>query len=137
MPVAEINIGDRWGRLTCIDAGKRDRVWAEMGMIDEKQPYVALQCDCGEQFEVWVKDFAGKRKTKDCGCGMADDDTAYVVVALSLPLETRKVVKKIARQQGLKFSRAFVELVRVGIEYWDIKQNQMKGNGGNGNGGQH
>jgi len=104
--------GDRFGCLTLTSCGKR--LFAQDG-IEDRLDWMELTCLCGKTIALWASRFPGKRKLKDCGCGRSSRDHSYVVVGVSLPLETREDVERFRQAEGLSFSRAIVELVRRGL----------------------
>lgn len=88
MARVDLDYGVRWGRLVCTEVGiewKSDIREEFGGDIARQCKYYELRCDCGREFRVWKSGFPGKRKMRDCGCGLADEDGVNVFVKWRIP----------------------------------------------------
>ncbi len=64
-----------------------------------------LRCECGTVLEIDTKEFKGKMKTRDCGCGAAGLSGEHVIMAFSTPSGVKRRVQEIARDNGLNVSQ--------------------------------
>ena len=117
--IAKLEIGLRWEHLEAISSGVRDHEieiqpgWSE---VYPDSQYFVLKCDCGNEIEVWGKDWKGKRALKDCGCGLSALDQVKAVKCISLPLVVWQKLKAYANKKGLTASKAISDLIMKGVE---------------------
>ena len=71
-----------------------------------------LKCECGKTWTVFEDKFKGRRKVRDCGCGIADEDDLRSALTLAIPLSVVKKLKGHARREELSMSRFVVNLIR-------------------------
>lgn len=117
---ADLNVGDRWGRLSCTREGAEDYVVNEW----EKRKdwaYVVLRCDCGREVKVWKHEWAGRRKMMDCGCGLHVQDGAVKVLCITLRVRTVKLLQEYARKHAIKTSKAINDLVLKGVDGGEVE----------------
>ena len=121
-----IQAGDRWNRVQCIDISSVERTvpWIGGGGSDIFELEVlTLKCECGKEFTIDKRDFPGKRRVKDCGCGIGFEDGVPIVRAVSMPLELWRQVKEYAEDQYIwNFSAAASALLRSGLEQHEQKE---------------
>ena len=55
----------------------------------------------------------GKRRLKDCGCGLAMSDGAVLQVCITMPLKYSLILRNFAEERGVSYSRSVVELIKV------------------------
>lgn len=108
-----MKVGDRWGRMRCLEIiSVREERQFDGGT--DSYPVVGYRCvcDCGVEVERKAKEFR-KREYRDCGCGIAKDDGAKVLMSITVPLSVRNLVVDWARANtNGNVSVAFTELVR-------------------------
>lgn len=115
-----MKIGDRWARMKCIGVDEVEK-WLEFEGGGKENYYVKvyrLVCECGKEVEVTEKEFNGKRKVKDCGCGVGKDDGATVVMSITVPLSVRRLIGEVAREEcNGNMSQAVCVGIRGYVEY--------------------
>lgn len=114
----KMETGTSWARLRCVKAEVvtiqiRDGDGRPFDSYDEAQ--YDFECDCGKKFSMSADVWPGKRKMKDCGCGISVDDGVIVVYNFTGPLHLRREIEKYQKSRGLSFSRACVEVMREGV----------------------
>lgn len=108
-----LNEGERWGQLHCI------RVWNdietkrnEFGLEETVvTPKAKIRCNCGREFEIRIALFPGKRRLKDCGCGLSIRAAARTVLTAYLPVTTLHRLRAYAGKRGVSISQATNELL--------------------------
>ena len=116
--ISKIYIGASWDHIKVVGEGIGERVTEDedgTGSRDSKAAYWTLQCDCGKEFNIWDKDWRGKKFVRDCGCRLAAKDGEKVVIVLSAPALCRRRLQQYAIDNGLSLSRAAVELIYKGL----------------------
>ena len=112
-----VKAGQVWARVKCLRVvdTTREREWEGGGSETFSYKAYVLQCECGKEFEVLDMEFKGKRATKDCGCGLSREDNTHVVVTVTVPLPTHRLLKDYAQAQtNGNISLAVGQLIRKG-----------------------
>lgn len=109
-------IGDKWGTLTCIDAGFEDREIDEGGgTYRTLKVYVyRLKCECGKTKTVLRSEFQGKRVVKDCGCGSASGGHS-TPLNITVPSELRERLIEEKLKHKVTLSHMVVMLIEAGL----------------------
>lgn len=121
MPVRSISEGERWGRLQCIKSEYVDRPVIVADGVEEITKVVryTIQCECKKKLKIWEHHFKGKRKMRDCGCGISTHDTAPVRLNIYLPQRMFTRIKKYATENGWDISDAVGRLVEGHNHEWN------------------
>jgi hypothetical protein len=110
---ADLAVGTRWGRLTAVGMIE---AWKEMEYEKVKELQMMLKCDCGKEITVWESEWKGKKRLRDCGCGLSTLDGVSVIKCVSLPVGIWQKLKVYADQNGLTVSKAYADLILKGVE---------------------
>ncbi len=118
----ELKVGERWPRVEVLKAERietKEVTEDQNGNLYETGSFYSnlvydLKCDCGKEFRVDHDDFRGKRKVKDCGCGIGNEDM-IVFIGLSLPMRVRKLLTDYADEQEMKHSHAAIKVIEQGV----------------------
>lgn len=116
----KLRVGDRWGRLKCTGFVQKDHVFDSgdgvQGIFENELHYV-ITCDCGKVMEVYTGDFKNRKTSRDCGCGLALEDDAVVLMSVTVPTSVRRMLKEYAREHtNSNVSGALAEIVRKIVE---------------------
>lgn len=112
-------IGDRWGRMRCVDIFEKEheRDYGDGVVETWKLETYRLACECGKELEIQKREFIGKRKYKDCGCGLSKNDGVTVTVMATMPLAIRHMLGEIAdKESNGNISAAIAFVVRQYVE---------------------
>jgi hypothetical protein len=117
------DVGASWGHLKVVFSGRAERyVPGPGGGEMSNDEFIQVECDCEGKMKgpgtmkIWLDDFPGKKKVLDCGCGISNMDGATILISATVPTETRVALKEYSRKEGISFSRAIVELVRLALK---------------------
>lgn len=114
-----MKVGDAWGRLKVVEIVQRviERDTGDGGFEQYTASVAVLECDCGERVDCEVKLFPGKRRVRDCGCGLSERDGMQVGFSATLPVGLIEEVRELARREGAgSFSQVLAVVVRKGLE---------------------
>lgn len=106
---SDLIVGGRWGRLLAVETGIAEHDLDEWQSLREE--FMLMRCDCGKEFKIWSSEWKGKRKMKDCGCGLSALDGLTVIKCISMPAGIWAKIKTCADQKGLTVSKAIVDLI--------------------------
>lgn len=115
---AEVQVGDKWARLECIEIGKGEREIDSGEGVVERRPedWFRALCDCGTVLRVWARDYPGKTRLLDCGCGLGVMDGMKVQYGIYGPGRLKIELGKVARDKGWSRNKTAVEAMRIGLE---------------------
>lgn len=106
---------DKWGALECLDVYRDVVVKEERGGRETYRDwFLSLRCQCGKVWSMLRRDFVGKRKMLDCGCGFgAGVGGLKTVVTVYVEVGTVERLKGYAAEQGVSVSKAAGDLWRA------------------------
>ena len=119
-----MHVNERWGQLEVIDMDFQEVTEHPYeGITSTSNVIIAkLKCNCGKVFEIRRDQFPGKRRMKDCGCGIAKTDGLCVMTAMSLPFSLMQTIKAFAdKETKSNKSRAMQILMRRGIQHYELE----------------
>ena len=122
MAKSVLEVGSTWNRVKCIEVFHSDVIREYDGVKDvySNVTQYRLECDCGKVWTVEASRWLGKRRTKDCGCGMADDDGMHVVYSFALPYEMLVAMKVAARRDTVgNLNQWAIRALRTALEEKD------------------
>jgi len=110
---------NRWGTLQLINIQEHIRRVEQSGGWEEfPDVQLTLICHCGKEFTVWQSEFPGKRKMKDCGCGMAERAKRALVTFCTTDTNLKRITAY-ALDQRMTLSKACAEIVEIGLTTLD------------------
>lgn len=125
----KVSAGEKWARVQCLRVDVRSEPeYAfdtrggkyETGVFSSESFY-QFKCECGKEFELAADQFHGKRRLKDCGCGLGESDVA-VFVGVTMPLKLRRILNQYAVEHGVGMSHATVRLIEAGLRGVGVDQ---------------
>jgi hypothetical protein len=115
MQIKGIAIGDKWACVTVTDIGKLDD--EQTGPYSEypiNSNFMSLLCDCGQEFIVTPKNWLGKRKILDCGCGVYDpEDHMPMMLTISIPLRDYRGIKQMVKDNETNLNALMRKIIKA------------------------
>ena len=104
--------GDGWASLPCLAIQTDLKRTTEGSVVIERwEKTIYLACKCGREYTLPFRHFTGKRKIRDCGCGLSSLDLEpRAVTTISLPHVTLRQMKMWAGEHGLNLSQAITRM---------------------------
>lgn len=116
--------GQKWGSVTCLEvADETKRIMLDDGSghmyysgDSVRTVLYKLKCDCGKLFEVDKEEYKGKRRTRDCGCGMGRTEGRSTIFTVSVSEGTKRALEDFADDEEMSLSAVTQKTLRAGLE---------------------
>ncbi len=93
-----------WGALTLLDIrDERVRIPRRAGFDMVTVTVLDLECECGKRWTMNASEFEGKRKRRDCGCGLAA--IRHVNISAYIQHPTASALKREAKDLDISMSK--------------------------------